>query len=517
MRSTVRNGAIRRPEIANGFPNRDPIAQYVITRGWLSEWLLFAIFILFSVSTAIYPSVRGFHSGYQVNYNEGWNVYNAERVAKSLPLYYPKYNWTVVNYPPLSFYVVAYLSHFTHSYLLSGRLLSLISLVTSCLVVGLIIAKLTGEPTSGLLGGLFCLALFCAESSDYVAMDDPQMLAQLIFLTGFWLYLSRPRTPLYISATVFLFALGGCIKHNLFDFPLAVFLDLCFVSHRKALQFVLFAATFVGISVVVNTYVGGPFFVSQILTPRAYSLVRVIRAVLVVYGPIQLPFMAALLWAIRMWTVKTERVISLFFFASLCVGVGLSGGAGSSSNYFFSNFVAISIICGVLFHRAMRSSLSTVFREWRWGIPIVLFSSLLYPWYLSGGMRLKQQLAGISEQHKRFEAEVAFLRAQEGPAICESLLRCYDAGKPYVYDPFNSTSLVKSGKLDSKEIVLMIAAHRFGAIQLKGPLESLSRPNDHFPNEILDAINVYYAPWLRDPDCYIYLPRNHSVGNVPKP
>ena len=47
-----------------------------------------------------------------------------------------------MNYRHLSFYVSAYLSRFTHNYLLTMRLLSLSSLCVSCFLVVLIVRKL---------------------------------------------------------------------------------------------------------------------------------------------------------------------------------------------------------------------------------------------------------------------------------------------------------------------------------------------------------------------------------------
>ena len=144
---------------------------------------------------------------------------------------------------------------------------------------------------------------------------------------------------------------------------------------------------------------------------------------------------------------------------------------------------------------------------WKWGVPLALLSSLLYAFNLSGNSRLERQLAGLPKKNKSVSAQVAFLKAQPGLAICESLLRCYDAGKPYIYDPAGSDNLMNFNMLDRREIITKIEMRQFGAIQLKSSIESLNRPNNHFPDEVLDAVSRYYAPSLKDPDCYIYLPK----------
>ena len=74
-------------------------------------WITLAILAVFSLATLYFPLVRAFYR-FEFNYNEGWNVYNTQAAMQHLPLYYPKYGWTTVNYPFLSFYLVGYVSHF---------------------------------------------------------------------------------------------------------------------------------------------------------------------------------------------------------------------------------------------------------------------------------------------------------------------------------------------------------------------------------------------------------------------
>jgi hypothetical protein len=87
----------------------------------------------------------------------------------------------------------------------------------------------------------------------------------------------------------------------------------------------------------------------------------------------------------------------------------------------------------------------------------------------------------LHAQQQRFTQQVDFLSAQPGPAICESILRCYYSGKPYLVDPFNSASLIHSGKLDENVLVSTIRAHDFAAIQFNKPPLADGLPNA--PNE----------------------------------
>jgi hypothetical protein len=61
--------------------------------------------------------------------------------------------------------------------------------------------------------------------------------------------------------------------------------------------------------------------------------------------------------------------------------------------------------------------------------------------------------------------------------------------------------------LNSQEIVQQIAEKRFGAIETKMPVTEMSRPNERFPDDILEAVDRYYEISLRDPEDVIYVPR----------
>jgi hypothetical protein len=98
------------------------------------------------------------------------------------------------------------------------------------------------------------------------------------------------------------------------------------------------------------------------------------------------------------------------------------------------------------------------------------------------------------------------LRAHPGPAFCESLLRCYEAGKPYEYDPFNSTNLVKLGKLDPATLVDRLNRGELTAVQLGHTLDYNGEDNNVLPS-VLSALQTSYELGLAHEDCYIFVPK----------
>lgn len=478
-------------------------------------WVTLAILLVISLVTFVYPTARTFYR-FNFNYSEGWNVYNTQTAMQHGALYAAPHGWTVVNYPFLSFYLVGYLSHFGGDYLLTGRVASLVALFVSCVLVGLIVKKLTGSYGPAVFSGVFCLGLFCTKAIDSVGADDPQMLAHPFFLLGLWVYLQGVPGTGRLGGLASIFILGGNIKHNLLPAPVSVLLDLFTTSSKKAVQFMLWGVFFLALSIAVNILVGGPFFISKILTPRPYSLAKLGLAFSWFYLPLALPMGISFFWSIWQLQNRQARVICFYFFSSLLIGVAFSGGIGVADNAFFDVYLAVSIIMGACLDSLWKAPIPNLGKgeRWRFLVPVLLYSSvfvLLVPW----SRHISQWFSGLADQQRVYKIEVSLVAEQPGPALCETLLMCYDAGKPYIYDPFGFTTEVRTGQLKSAELVKQIAEKKFGAIQTEIPVTL--KTTDRFPDEVLDAIDRYYVAEIHRQDCHIYVPRVEagSAPNLP--
>jgi hypothetical protein len=262
--------------------------------------------------------------------------------------------------------------------------------------------------------------------------------------------------------------------------------------------------------------VGGPFFISHLLSSRAYSLVILRAMFLSFYTPLEVPLTISLIWSIWQLQDRQARVISFYFFSSLLIGMALGGGSGIGPNTYFDNFFAMSIIMGACLDSLWKAPIPSLGKggRWRFLVPVLLYSSVPFIFGLLG-LQAQRNLSALPDMERQFEAEVSFLTAQPGPVICESLIRCYDAGKPYILDPFNSARLIRLGKLNSDELVKQIAEKKYGAIQTEYPVSR--RPNERFPDDVLDAIDRYYVAAVRNTDCLIYVPRARPQGALNRP
>jgi hypothetical protein len=465
----------------------------------LPDWLVLAAllgFVLFSLTGIV---VRAF-SHVESIYNEGWNAYNAQ-AALAHHLYPYKFGWTTVNYPFLSFYLIGHLSRFFGDPVLIGRMLSLFSLLACCACVAAIVKNLTGRWSGGIFSATYSLWIFIVMAIGYVATNDPQPMALACILLGLLLYIRAPESNRTVLAVAFLFVLGGNIKHNLLAAPLVVFIDLLIRSRAKAARFAVFGVLLLAASFFANQWAGGPYFTAQLLTPRVYSASKLMSCVQILF-PVLVPLILAAVWSVRNLCDARFRIVALYFFISLPMGIALYGGGGTTVNMFFDCFLSVAIILGLLLDRVWQSEAVWLRKggSWRWAVPLVLFQ---LPCTEIPPVHLHPLMA----EKKEFTAEVNFIAAQPGPALCESLLRCYYAGKPYLIDPFNSTSLVRLGKLDGNEWVQRIANHEYGAIQTYAPVTLMDRPNARFPDAVLDAIDRNYKVAVQDAKTVIYIPR----------
>ncbi len=471
-------------------------------------WIFPLLLVAFSLFTVVVPVARAFYR-LNINYNEGWNAYNAEAAAHHVLLYGTKYGWTTVNYPLGSFYLIGFLSRFGGDPVRVGRLVSLVSLCVSCVLVAWIVRRLTGHWGSAVFAGAFCLALFGLIGSHYVGMNDPQMLAHPLFLAGLLLYLSGADSTGAIIAIVGLFVLGGNIKHILLPTPLAVFFDLCFVSRSKARRFLLFAATFLGVSIAMNMLVGGPYFISKLMTPRTFTLARVLHlAMLSRFSTLQIPVAIGVLWSIGQLRNAKFRVISLYFLVSLVLGLAFTSGAGVSVNAYFDIFLAMSIVMGLCVDSTWHTTTAflTDASPWRLALPSLICLGLFFT-FATAPIRVRSQLRQLPVEQRQFDVDVSFIASQPGPVLCESILACFYAGKPFVYDSFNAGCLMKFKKLDGREIVEEITERKFGAIQIESPLTDMYRdPEPGFDTDILDAIGRSYVIGSQA-GSIIYIPR----------
>ncbi|MGH9488214.1 MAG: hypothetical protein ACRD04_11580 [Terriglobales bacterium] len=432
-----------------------------------------------------------------IQYNEGWNVYNAAAVAHHHVLYTHRYGFTTVNYPALSYFLVAGLHALGIPFLFGGRWLALMALLACCGLTGLIVRRLGATLAYACFAAMFALATFCLATRTYVGQDDPQILAEAFGLLALLVYISGPPGWRRLAAVAALLVVGGNLKNIILAFPVAVLVDLWLVNRRAALRFLLLALPLLGLSIAAEIHFGGPYFLADLLTPRPWAWTESVRKIaLYAWAPLALALPAAAIGSCVRLRQRRGRVLAIFFWAALALDVVWAGGYGVAGNSHFTLYLAVAIICGaVLAHPACLA------RPWQGTALALLFLLPL------AGLATQYPLIGaigkLPGQQRRFLQQVAWLRARPGAAMCENMLLCYKAGKPLVWDPFNTRRFVTMGKLDPAPLLSQLERGRTVTIQLDEPV---NRDPRLFP-QLEAAIAAHYRlSGASVPGCLFYVP-----------
>jgi hypothetical protein len=119
------------------------------------------------------------------------------------------------------------------------------------------------------------------------------------------------------------------------------------------------------------------------------------------------------------------------------------------------------------------------------------------------------QAKSQAQRNSAFAADVDFIRSHPGPAICEDLLVCYAADKPYLFDTFNVDELVKTGHMEESRVLGVLDSRRFKAIQLSYHPNEQIMPvaRARFSTSFMRELLATYKPAIRTADSVIFLPR----------
>ena len=396
----------------------------------------------------------GFHV--PIDPNEGWNAYFTQTAMATGSPYPAAQSAMVDNYPPLSFYVVGIVAKIVGDVVIAGRTVALAAFVALAAGIEACARAMGANRTQALFAALFFSAGLLL-TSDYVGMDDPQMLGHAIAIGGLWLVLREPRLPRDMVGAAALFTLAFFVKHNLIILPLAVAAWLALLDRRLA-------ATFVGSGIVFGLVGLGIF--KQVFGFSLFSVIASARS-----------YDAAAIWTgLRTWFVWSAAplagILVLFAVARrdaqsmFCViyaaiatlaGIYFLGGAGVDANAMFDADIALALGTSLLLNRLPVSGTLL------YSVPLIIGLWSLDPQWRTGDFWLRP----MAEDRTDANAEIALIKASPGPAICEMLSLCYWAGKPAVFDVFNMEQAYATGARSDAALVRDIQAKRYGMVQLE--------------------------------------------------
>lgn len=392
--------------------------------------------------------------------NEGWNAIHAAHAMGTSPLYDSAKSLMVNNYPPLSFYAVGVVGKLLGDFVLGGRIVSLGGFTAICIEIALALRAMGSRTKAGIFGALF-FAGVTLVTSNYVGINDPQLLAHAVQLLGLVLLL---RGNLAMAALLFTGALF--IKHNLLALPLAASLWLMGKDSRASVRLMLACLGWGLAGLVGFRIIYGSSLVSVVASPRLYLFSNFKSAV-----------KALLCWSLIpmlcLFALKRHPYSAFCFAYCLCglvLGLVFSPGDGVDANIFFDLAIGLSLSLGLLADQDRFAPACACCM-----IELVV---LLWLNFADNNFFFTPDFAAQSAR------DIAFLKARKGDAMCQDLSLCLWAGKRAEVDVFNLAEFIKTKNRTPQELIGALEAHRFAMLQLQDI--------DVFGPEVRAVIQRYY-------------------------
>ncbi len=417
--------------------------------------------------------------------NEGWNAYHASSAMAGRTPYPDATGFMTNNYPPLSFYLVGLLGAALGDNIVAGRIVSLISF----LAVGSGIAVLLRRSNCGRLEALFAslfFAGFLLLYSDYVGMDDPQLLGHALQICALLLLTFRKRPLLAKAGSAALFVTALFVKHNLIAMPLAATIWLSLGDWRNGVRLAAFMLFFGLVGLAACRLAFGFDILSRLNSPRSYSLSLFAANFRDWLVPASLPLAATL--AMGTTGKRLPLFCAIYALVGAAIGGAILGGAGVDANAMFDADIALSLGAGVAVGRigAMLELRSAFARPVLAVVLVVPLAVGLARAFDSDWLERDFWLHPLRDETELARSDIAYLRGHNGPALCEMLSLCYWAGMAATVDTFNLNQQFLIGVRDERPFIRLLDARAFSVIQL----DTLSPPA--FPAQVQAAVQRNY-------------------------
>jgi hypothetical protein len=482
------------------------ISAQKTTRLWTAAIVLTGICVLI---TAWFPllSIPTLPSE---NYNEGWNAYRQWMTLEGQPLYGSHPALWETNYPFLSFHLIGFLGAAKGNMVLAGRIVCFASLITISALVGAIVRDATGSRLGALYAALCLFAWLGAFNGAGRAANDPELLSVAFATFGLFAYLKAPRRRLWPALSAIAFTLSLFTKHDLLTFPLSVGVHLVITRNWRSLA--VFLATGVlasSLLLALSVHLDGPYFFAEVLQPRAYSLQNLGAETFHYLLHFLTPLLVGVVLLRDRSTPHRRFLFILLIFTNLAA-VYFSGGDGVGSNIFYPPLIADLLSCVIAICWLERKIPKTpqAWRSFRTALLLpTLAGALMVPFQLHLDITAALALPAATQAAQQ---AVALLKSTNGPAICEDLLLCYEAGKPMDYDPYYVKDQILIGRIQEPSILAMLTAHQYAAIQINGEVDTASlkhQKDERFTKPFLRTFLAQYRPVLVSPTYSVFVPR----------
>jgi hypothetical protein len=442
----------------------------------------------------LYHVARTLAFPYDLNYGEGYLLFDAVRLSRGEPIYADLQNFPMVRspYPPLFPWLWSLIVPLAGPALWPGRLLSVLALVGIVALVATNALRVRcGIWPAVAAAGLVVASPFVYDWTAYARVD---MLALLFAAAGVAVAqrFGDRRGWTGVLGAALLCGLAIWTKQTTVTAALAVAIALTLRSPRRGAAFLALLAIPSGIALLALDAATHGEFVRHVLEGNSQNPVLPVRAVIFVgfLAALHLPALAGGLWWLRRALGGMPSPIALYLPISLVAALS-AGNAGSSVNYLIEPVIALALVVPYAW-RAVPSPATGL-------APLLAVVQLVLLLHWPNGFGTGY-LSESTLGHTPTDADAAIgahlddvVRGAPGGVIAEPAAFAVRAGLPIYMQPIDLRAEQLLGRWQSGPLVDALAGGRFALV--------LTAYN-FFPADVERAIVEHFvvSETLRSPD-----------------
>jgi MFS family permease len=387
---------------------------------------------------------------FSVEYGESVVYGHAMRIVQGEPLYQPfdVPPYTVLNYPPLFYWLAAALQALVGPGFGSGRVLSLLAGLASAAAVGTVASRRTGQAWAGAFAGVLFLALAFPGGVPWLGVYRVDMLGVALSVTAIALLSSGTGTQASLAAGV-LAGLALLTKQTFFAALIAGVLWR-WPDRRQAGVFLGSALVTFGVPCVVLELTTRAFVQNTVLAnvnPVDLSLgLRLLRELIALQW---LPLLLAGVYLVmrRPWKDRGGRLLVLYWAASSLSVVGIVK-VGANHNYWIEFAAATTILAACGAAALMHASKPLVAAAGAAGLILLVVADLGGPaGILTAARAVRSDVESLrtTTRDAEFDALVESVRREPGSVLAQPADVMVLAGRPVSFDTLIYNLLLEAG------------------------------------------------------------------------
>ncbi len=438
-----------------------------------------------------------------LNYNEGWNAYWADAAMHGQPLYPDAESPVVDNYPPISFFVVGLAGKMIGDNVMAGRLIAVIALFAISANLFLWLRLANSSRHAAAMGAAFFLAGFAALAPQYVGMNDPQLLAHAIMLSGLSLLWRAPFKVRNIIIASVLMLCAGFTKQLLIPLPIALTLWYLVHSRKALLVWLVASAISLSVAYALLSHAYGSQFLQNLTGAREYSIHRGVSAAKHAFGQLwSLLLVAAPCMLLVYRSHRSNRAHAAGEFSLLylviagLIGTTAAGALGVNNNAFFDLLIA-ACMCASIGIESLPSILAG-----RWpgngasqaiSFLVLLVASTFVFHAAHAVAETRRRLARLDSDERQTLAQIEQLSqwGRDRHVACELLEMCYWAHLPLELDMFNYGVRLRLGIVPAQACESLLVTGRISVMQLE-PLKKRPLEVSRLPTQCMQNVRTIY-------------------------